>query len=236
MDRAGIVSTSELAATRRWNERLLGAAGTALVVFLAFYFPDRSDGSGAMFGAIFAFGAVALGMAATGRTRPLPRRTGLERTRLFAFSIAAGGVLGIANLLANRAIALLDARIYRQMIEEWAGYSAWSMIIAGPLVEEIAFRLALMGGVAWLLTRVTNDRRTIFLVALAASSVLFGLAHIVVSSRPVVDVVHGTGVALKSGAAGVCLGWVFWRLGLPYSVVCHGVANAVHLVLAPLVF
>lgn len=209
---------------------------TALAVFLALYFPDRSDGSGAILGAIVAAGAVVLGMAAIERGRPLPTRTGAERIRLFAFSLGAGGALGIANLLANRAIARIDARIYQQMMEQWAGYSAWSMIIADPLVEEIAFRLVLMGGLGWLLTRITNDRRTVFLVVLAVSSVLFGLAHIVPPSRPVVDFVHGTSVALKSGAVGVCLGWVFWRFGLPYSVACHGMANASHLLLAPLLF
>lgn len=208
----------------------------ALAVFLAFYFPERDDGSGAILGGVLALGAVALGMAAIERSRPLPRRSGIEQIRLFTFSIVAGATLGIANLVANRAIALLDPRIYQQMTEQWAGYSPWSMIVAEPLVEEIVFRLVLMGGLAWLLTRITKDRRTVFLVVLAVSSVLFGLAHIVSSSRPVVDPVHATSVALKSGAAGMCLGWVFWRWGLPYSVACHSIANATHFVSAPLLF
>jgi membrane protease YdiL (CAAX protease family) len=145
-------------------------------------------------------------------------------------------VLGIANLVANRAIALMDISIYQQMTEQWAGFSPWSMIVAEPLVEEIGFRLVLMGGVAWLLTHMTDDRRTVFVVALAVSSLLFGLAHIVVSSRPVVDALHATAVALKTGTAGAFLGWAFWRWGLPYSVACHSTANAVHLVAAPLLF
>ena len=47
---------------------------------------------------------------------------------------------------------------------------------------------------------------------------------------------HATGVVLKDSAAGVLLGWVFWRLGLPYAIVCHGAANAVHRFTWPMLF
>jgi membrane protease YdiL (CAAX protease family) len=49
-------------------------------------------------------------------------------------------------------------------------------------------------------------------------------------------VVHALGVAVKSSAGGVVLGWVFWRRGLPYSIACHGLANAVHLLAWPAIF
>jgi membrane protease YdiL (CAAX protease family) len=44
------------------------------------------------------------------------------------------------------------------------------------------------------------------------------------------------GVALKNSAAGIVLGWVFWPKGLPYSIACHSMANAGHLLAAPLLF
>jgi hypothetical protein len=57
------------------------------------------------------------------------------------------------------------------------------------------------------------------------SASIFGVAHLL---RPTIGLVHATGVALKHTVAGVLLGWVFWRLGLPYAIVCHAAANAVH--------
>lgn len=206
------------------------------MVSIAVYFPDREDGSGALLGGVFAFATVALGLFLIARARTLPRRSGLELVRLFALSIIVGIALGITNLVVNRAIASIDIRIYEQMVRDWAGYSSWSMIVADPLLEEIAFRLALMSVTAWVLARFTDDRRTIFIVVLLVSSVLFGLAHILPSSRPAVSAVHGIAVALKSGAAGALLGWIFWRWGLPYSYACHSTANATHLLAAPLLF
>lgn len=218
------------------GSRLIAAGATAAAVFLAHYFPDRDDGSGAVVGSVFAFGAVALGLAAVAGVRPLPARSATERIRLMGLSLALGVALGLANLLANYGIASLDLAIYQQMIEQWSQFSTWSAIVAGPLVEELAYRLVLMGGIAWLVSRFTDDRRMIFLVALAVSSLMFGVAHVLPSSRPTTGLLHATGVALKSSAAGLALGWVFWRRGLPYAVASHCTANAVHFLAAPILF
>jgi hypothetical protein len=40
----------------------------------------------------------------------------------------------------------------------------------------------------------------------------------------------------KYTLAGVPLGWVFWRWGLPYAILCHAAANATHLALQGRVF
>jgi membrane protease YdiL (CAAX protease family) len=220
----------------RLRHRLVAAAATAAAVMLALYFPDRDDGSGAVVGGVFAFAAVAIGLAAVARVRPLPRRSAGERLGLFGLSFLIGAALGIGNLVTNYAIAMIDPAIYRQMIEQWAHFSAWSVVFAGPMLEEIGFRLLLMGGIGWLVSQVTGDPRRVFLLALAVSALLFGVVHILPSSRPTAGVVHAAAVAVKSSAAGVVLGWVFWRKGLPYSFVCHGTANAVHLMAAPLLF
>ena len=218
------------------SSRLIAAGVTAVTVFLTHYFPDRNDGSGAVAGGVFAFGAVALGLAAVARVRPLPARSRAERLRLMGLTLALGVALGLGNLLANYGIASLDIAIYHQMIEQWSRFSVWSALIAGPLVEELAFRLVLMGGIAWLVSRFTDDRRMIYLVALAVSSLIFGVAHVLPSTRPTTGILHATGVALKSSAAGLVLGWIFWRKGLPYAITCHCTANAVHFVVAPILF
>lgn len=212
------------------------AAMAAMVVFLALYFPERNDGSGAVLGGVFAFGAVALGLVAVAQARPMPKWSGMERLRHMGLSLLIGIALGIANLIANYGIAQLDPAIYEQMKEQWSHFSTWSVVFAGPMMEEIGYRLVLMGSVAWVVSRFTPNRRVVFITALTVSALLFGVAHVLPSSRPTTGVLHSAGVALKSSAAGVVLGWVFWRKGLPYSIACHGTANAVHLLLTPVLF
>ena len=216
--------------------RALAAAAVAITVSLSLYFPKQDDGSGAVLGGILAFAAAAIGLAAVRDVRPLPARSALERARLMGMALAFGVALGFGNLAANYAVASLDPAIRAQMIEQWARFSAWSAVFAGPLVEEIAYRLVIMGGTAWVVSRFVPDRRVVFTIALAVSSVLFGIAHILPGSRPTTGAVHALGVAVKSSAAGVALGWVFWRGGLPYSIACHGMANAVHLLAWPVIF
>lgn len=215
------------------RKHLGAAAVVAVAVFVSLYFPERTDGSGALLGGAFAFGAVAIGLAAVAHVRPLPTRSASDRFRSLVLSLAAGSAFGILNLMVNYSLAASDPRIHDRMIEQWSRFTGWSVMFAGPLVEEIGFRLLLMGGTAWLISRLTQNRGVVFFVALAVSAFIFGLAHLL---RPTTGVVHATGVVLKDSAAGVLLGWVFWRLGLPYAIVSHGAANAVHRFAWPMLF
>jgi membrane protease YdiL (CAAX protease family) len=150
-----------------------------------------------------------------------------------ALSVLIGTALGLANITANYTVASLDSRTYVRMSEMYARASPWSGVFANPLLEEIGFRLLLMGGIAWLLSRSTDDLRRVFLVALVLSAVVFGLLHLL---RPPAGFLDAAVVALKAGVAGLVLGWVFWRWGLPYSIVCHGTTNGIHLLVVPLFF
>jgi membrane protease YdiL (CAAX protease family) len=49
-------------------------------------------------------------------------------------------------------------------------------------------------------------------------------------------VLDATVVVLKAGAAGLLLGWIFWRWGLPYAITCHGATNGIHLLVMPVFF
>ena len=218
---------------RQINQGLMAAGVLAAAAFLALYVPNRDDTGGAIFGAAFAFCASVIGFAAVGRVRPLTRRPFKEQGRLMGLSLIIGSALGLANLIANYSVASLDSRIYLRMSEMYARSSAWSGVFANPLLEEIGFRLFLMGGIAWLLSRSTDDRRTVFLVALVVSALVFAPLHLL---RPPAGLLDATVVVLKAGAAGLSLGWVFWRWGLPYSIACHGATNAIHLLAVPLFF
>ena len=68
-------------------------------------------------------------------------------------------------------------------------------------------------GVAF--TRNPANGAKAFHIALTGSAVLFGLAHL-----PDISVA-GLGLVLGNTAAGLLFGWLFWRWGLPYAMLCH---------------
>ena len=222
------------AAARSWKERLLAAAVIGAAMGVAMYFPDQDDGSGSILAALSAFTAAALGLTAVDRVRPLARRRVADHARLALLSVGAGLAIGLANLAANYGVAVSDAAVRQGMLERWANVSAWGMIVAEPMMEEIVFRLLLMGGVAWIAGRFTSSRRTIFLVALGVSAAAFGVMHIFYGG--ISGLLYSLVVAVKAGAAALAFGWIFWRWGLPYSFLSHAAANAVHLALIPYVF
>lgn len=219
---------------REGRRSVVVAAAIACAVSLLVYFPDQDDGSGAILGGVSAFFPVLLALRAPEHLRSVPRRSSSTRWRLAALSLAAGLVLGIANLGVNYTMAALDPAIREQMVTRWAEFSTWSVVISEPIIEEIAYRLVLLTLLAWLASRFTDDRRIVWYAALGASAVLFGVAHIFYGG--VNGPLYAAGMAVKTAGAGVLLGWMFWRWGLPYSAVCHCAANAIHLLLMPLLF
>lgn len=238
-----IAATSALSETStavnggRWSTAA-DAAILALVVFAAVYLPDREDGSGAFIGSVGAFAAAFVGVAALRRSRVLPRRSPLALARYAALTVLLGAASGTANLLINYGLTRLDPRIHDAMVRKVTTYSDWSMIVTAPVVEELTFRLVLLSGVAWLLGRFMKKRERIFPVALVVSATLFSFIH---PAYPIpfgdpIMLLQTLVVLLKSGAAGLLLGWIFWRWGLPYSMACHSAANGVHILLTPLFF
>lgn len=226
--------TGEAAVARPWSARLLAAGAIAIAVLLLLYFPDRTDGSGALLGGLSALIASMLGLAALAQCRPMPHRKSAEHLRLAGLSLGLGVAFGVANLGANYGMATADSAIYEQMVARWSRFSPLSAVVKGPIMEEIVFRLGLLSGTAWLTARFTDNPRTIFHVALGLSALTFGIAHIFYGG--VGGPTYMTGMALKSSIAGLLLGWMFWRWGLPYAIVCHSAANGIHLLLEPFLF
>jgi len=176
---------------------------------------------------------VVAGFAAASRARPAIDNHGPRRIRLFLLACGAGVVLGLLNLLGNRAIAQLDPSIYSLLVERMTTLGFGEAVMASPVVEEIAVRLFLLSAIAWAVMRAGKDRDRAFVIAWVATTMIFALMHL---SRPVpadVSAANAYRIALtvKYLVVSLPLGWIFWRWGLPYSIACHMLANGTHLAL-----
>ena len=140
-------------------------------------------------------------------------------------------LVAVLVLLAQREPAL-RARFAGRLSEP--PWRPWALGYESAILEEITFRLFAMSAVAWIASRLRIDRRTAFGLALATSSLLFGLAHL----PAWLAATHGTvaligGVLLLNGAAGLLFGTLFWRWGLSYAIASHFFADVVVQSLGP---
>jgi hypothetical protein len=220
-------------------EAALAAAAAWLAFMAGLVVATNGDTAGTLvsrsgLGAMF----VLLGFAAAWRCRALPRRNVGRSSQLVLFSMLAGTALGIANLAANWGIAEADPRLRTLLAQRMAAIGWLDAVVAAPLMEEVAVRLFLMSTIAWVVARFTDRSSLVFAIALAASAFVFATLHL---ARPLpadgtVANYYRAALLAKYTLAGVPLGWVFWRWGLPYSIVCHAAANAAHLALQSQVF
>ncbi len=175
-------------------------------------------------------------LALAGRT--LPPRDREQRFRLAVWSLALGVVLGVVNLAANWMIAQGSPAIRDLLVERMKALDPREAVIASPIIEEVLVRLFLMSLMAWGVFRVTKHAGIAFGTALIGSAVVFAALHLArpFPGDPALANYYRWTLLVKYTLAGVPLGWVFWRWGLPYSILCHMAANAAHLVLQSRVF
>lgn len=216
------------------------AAGASSAAFLAALLigNERSDPASFVIGAGAAGVLVFLGFAAASRCRPMQPRPNAQRARIALLSLAWGAGLGVANLGANLALAATGPALRELMAERVSTVAPLTALIAAPVVEEIALRLFLMSGIAWIVSRFTQRSGLIFWIALVGSSVGFALLHLdrPFPPDPNLAALYGVALVLKYSLAGSLHGWIFWRWGLPYAILCHFAGNAIHLLLQPMFF
>ena len=190
-------------------------------------------------GGLIGLPLVFLGYLAASRHRSIPGRGSSERAKLAAVALLAGIGLGALNLGVNAGLATADASIRALLQEHFAVPLTWAKVASVAVVEEVVARLFLMSVIAWITARFVSRPRGIFLSALVVSALLFGVGHLLGRPMPAQSAfaaLYGVSVVLKSSAAGLLLGWVFWRWGLPYAILIHFAANGLHQVFEPLVF
>ena len=176
-------------------------------------------------------GAVVAGVAAASRCRTLSPATVPERARRLAWSIGVGVGFGLINLGANWLIANHDPALRALLMRRFAALGALEAVVAAPLVEEVLVRLFVMSVMAWVVWRLTNRPALAFVLALIGSSVLFAALHLVrpFPGDPGLIGFYRASLLVKYTLGGLSMGWLFWRWGLPYAMVCHAVVNATHL-------
>jgi len=199
---------------------------------------DVADPGSLAIGAVCGAAFVLLGFAAASRTRTLPNDTGSRRARFTLLALGGGIGLGLANLAANWLIASAHPAIRELLVQRLTTMDPWVAVVSAPLTEEVSVRLFLMSAIAWIVSRVTKSPSRIFAAALIGSSLVFALLHLgrAFPGDPALANFYRAALVTKYTLAGLPMGWLFWRWGLPYAIVCHAAVNATHLVLQRFVF
>jgi hypothetical protein len=180
-----------------------------------------------------------LGFEAAARSRPLiPVRAPLERLKLGGFAGAAGVALGLVLLGLLAILARFEPAVRARFVGrlDEPAWRPWVLGLESSILEEVVFRLFLLSGVAWLVGRLLGRSQSNrpFMVGLVLSTAAFGLAHL--PAWAAATSVHWPMIVVVlalNGLGGVLFGWIFWRWGLGYAIVCHFTADVVVQALGP---
>jgi CAAX prenyl protease-like protein len=222
-----------------WKEAALGVVSAWLAFMIALAVDGTVDGPISL-GVAAAIGAVIvlLGFVAASRCRVLPQRSNKHGAQLVLLSLAVGAGVGLVNLAANWGITAADPALRALLVERMMTRRPWEVLVAGPIAEEVVFRLFVMSVIAWVVWLVTKRAGLAFVIALIGSAVIFAFPHLErpLPDHPMLADYYRAALVAKYTLLGVPLGWVFWRWGLPYAIICHSAANATHMALQWVVF
>jgi membrane protease YdiL (CAAX protease family) len=142
----------------------------------------------------------------------------------------AGVPAGLALLLFTRSspteIAALAGRYEPPLL---------ARLLYGGITEEVLMRWGVMTIFTWLMWRLLQRpgeaaRPAYVSVAIAASSLLFGLGHLPVAYHLLGGLTPGTlfWVIGANTSFGLLFGWLFWRRGLESAMAAHAMAHLVN--------
>jgi hypothetical protein len=164
---------------------------------------------------------ILLGFAATTRVRPRPAKAVVQQMKFLAASTAIGCAIGGTLLFVAKGLVQIDPRAARIAGPLARPLEVWVRAFEAAPLEEVLFRLVLMGVAAWAIARYVPRPRSPYRAALSLSALVFGVLHL-----PFVTLV---GLILVAGntAAGLIFGWLFWHWGLPSAIVSHFAAGLI---------
>ena len=231
-----IQATSLVGRSRKEAFLTIGGIWLAFTFALCLALPQPPNPRHVLLGTLAGLIVVGIGYWAALRCRPLLPRTTPQRANLALLSLLAGITLGttlLGVLLALAKIApFLHARFAGRLAEPF--WRPWALALESSILEEVAFRLFVMSIVACIVARCIKRPGVSFVMALVFSSLLFGVAHLPAWLSMVHSSVTLIGsVLLLNGLGGSFFGWIFWRWGLGYAILCHLVSDLVIQVFAP---
>jgi hypothetical protein len=225
-------------ADRSGKDWALAAAATwlAFCLALALALPQPPNPTYLALGALAGAAAIVAGFSGGSGLRRVPSRPGRQRVRLAGLSLLAGVLLGALLLAALIAFASVEPSLRARFAGRLAepAWRPWALGFESSILEEVAFRLFAMTVVAWVAARFVKRAGAVLGIGLAASALLFALAHLPAWAAAT----HATpglvaGVLLLNGLGGLLFGWIFWRWGLPYAMLCHFAGDVVIQTLGP---
>ena len=224
------------------DERSRAVAGTWLAFCLATVLavpqpPNPLHVLGiAVIGALLIF----VGFLAASRSRPtITARTNRQRAWLAFLSLLAGAALAGLLLALLVAISRVEPAVRSRFVGRLSepAWRPWALAFESSILEEVVFRLFVMSVAAWVVARFIKRPSAVLVAALLVSTLFFGLAHIPawISAGHTPPMLIAA-VLLLNGMGGVLLGWIFWRWGLVYAIVCHFAGDVVIQSVGPRLF
>lgn len=208
----------------------IGGSWLAFVLAIGLALPQPPNPIHLAIGSAAGAFLILVGFAAVTRSRTVPRHGAKERATLAVLAAVAGSAMGLVLLGAMFCLVDLEpalrARFAGRLSEP--AWRPWALGFESSILEEMIFRLFAMSVAAWLAARLFRNARATWLTALALSALLFGLAHLpawLALTHATIGLVAS--VLLLNGAGGLLLGWIFWRWGLPYAILCHLLGDVV---------
>lgn len=152
----------------------------------------------------------------------------------------------LLGLLTGALIVVLDFILFQFGLESlfkeistpvWQGFLA---SFYGGISEEIVMRLFFMTFVAWLISKIIKlkgkaiESKLIILTSIIIAAILFGIAHLPITSELMtITPLVVFRALLLNGIGGVVFGWLYWKKGLESAMIAHFSADIVLHVLLP---
>lgn len=146
-----------------------------------------------------------------------------------AFAGAVGLALGVALATLDYLLQFWMSAAWQQLVQEKSLKLSdlWVGVLYGGISEEIILRWGLMSLVAWMLLRwCALSQAVAMLLAIAASALVFGLAHLpALSAKIALDTELIVRTLIINGLAGVVFGLMLWRRHLEAAMAAHAATH-----------
>jgi hypothetical protein len=222
--------------TRRSAELKIAGTWLAFVVAIVLALPQPPDLVRVALGAIIGIVIISAGFWAAWRCRPLNPKIPHQRLTRAIYSVLAGAALACVLLVTLVALAHVTPALRTRFTgrADEPAWRPWALAFESSIIEEVVFRLFILSLTAFIVSRLVKCGVAPFALAWIVSTLLFALAHLpqwlsLTAPSPALI----ASVVVLNGAGGLLFGWIFWRWGLPYAILCHAAGDVIIQTFAP---